>query len=565
VNSNNRRDRKDRKKPFNKISIFYNLFFIFTLVLLADQSAYAATYYVSTSGDDTKDGLTTSTAVKTIKQGLNKAQSSGDTVYVMTGTYSERNNISRSGIKLSAYPNNKPVIDGSALPGQNWSSLLSVTGSNNTVSGFEIRNSNLNKGSTGGMGIQVYGNNNTIEKINSHDTWSSGIFLSGDHNTVQDSSVWRTGLGGGSSGLSAARGSSVSSIPGITSYATIRRNKVFNNYGEALSCYEADHCIIEDNIIYDNDGVNLYLSDARNSTVQRNMIYISSSPAVKASNTGIALADERSSAPRSENNIIINNFLYKVNISAFNWTIVPYSGLNNVVIAYNTTINGGIYTKSPSSSVPIVDINSQITNNITIGTDPHSINNTSGISFSKNSWYGTIPMDGLTSTDVLGDPMVAKTGSTSPGALTPNFFKILDSSPVIGKAMPLDIAPEDFFRTIRGSKTDMGGHVSTATAQLTSTKTSTTPTTLTIYSTSTSNVTANSSTIKWSTSIPANGTLYYRINGTGTAHRVDVGKSTSQSVNITGLTANTTYEYDIWVWGDGQMIASPALYFTTTR
>ena len=124
--------------------------------------------------------------------------------------------------------------------------------------------------------------------------------MNGDYNTVEDSSVWQTARNNaanpgtvGGFGLSSARNRSSSAIkPGITSYTILRRNKIYNNWGEGMSCFEADHCTMEDNISYDNWTVNLYLSDATNSVVQRNLVYISSQPAIPTRNSsrpGIAI------------------------------------------------------------------------------------------------------------------------------------------------------------------------------------------------------------------------------------------------------------------------------------
>lgn len=90
--------------------------------------AYAGTYYVSSSGSDSNSG-SQSSPFKTINKGLSRATSSGDIVYVMSGTYPEMVYVGQSGIKLLAYPNNTPVIDGQGwLPNKDWGSLISVAG-----------------------------------------------------------------------------------------------------------------------------------------------------------------------------------------------------------------------------------------------------------------------------------------------------------------------------------------------------------------------------------------------------------------------------------------------------
>jgi hypothetical protein len=457
--------------PFNRMkNMGGKLFSIVCLQgLLGVHQAYAATYYVSPNGTDSNSGTSLSEPVKTIKKALSKASSSGDIVYVTTGTYAETVYIGQSGITLSAYGDNKPVIDGgSSLPNVDWGKLIYVMGNNNTVSGFEVKNSNSNGSYRGGNGVQVDGHHNTISKMNIHHNWDKGIRILGDYTTVEDSTIWQNarsnsanpGSSGWGSGIAAARNTSSAAIkPGITSYAVLRRNKVFNNWGEGLACWEADHCTLEDNVVYDNWTNNLYLSDATNSLVNRNMVYISSSPAIPFRDNkpaaGIALADEVGSAPRSAYNSIINNFIYNASFSAFRWTLVNNSGLNNVLIANNTIVDGGLSTGS-GGSYSIVNTSSQIRNNIILGKNS-AIPSNSGITFSNNNWAAT-PSAAASSTDIAGDPQVARTGTMAPGALTPAYFQLLSSSPVINAATTLNSVTKDFFQSARGTAPDIGGH-----------------------------------------------------------------------------------------------------------
>ncbi|MDD5269547.1 MAG: right-handed parallel beta-helix repeat-containing protein [Methylococcales bacterium] len=448
--------------------IAYKLFFIVCIqCLLVFQQAYAATYYVSPTGNDTNSGTSLSAPVQTIKNALSKAKLSGDTIYVLTGTYAEAIWIGRSGIRLFAYPNNTPVIDGgTTLPGASGASLLGIGGDYNTVSGFEIKNSNISGNYSNGIGIFVRGNHNTISNMKVHDTWSNGIIIHGDYGIVENSIVHDTvlrnynGVGGGwDSGLSVARNPSASAlIPGIASYGILRHNIVYNNWGEGLSCYEADHCTIENNIIYDNWTINLYLSDSTNSLVQGNMVYISSSPAIILRNTmplGITLADEVATVPRSTDNTVVNNFIYNARLQAFSWTLVPNSGLKNVLIANNTIVDGGLFTGNGGSN-SIVNTNSQIENNIIRGNS--QVPSNSGITFSNNNWLKT-PSLAASSTDVVGDPQIARTGTTTPGTLKPDYFKISSgSSPVIDAALPINEVTKDFFQVVRGTYPDIGGH-----------------------------------------------------------------------------------------------------------
>lgn len=432
---------------------------------LSIQQANAATYYVSPTGADTNNGTSLSTPLKTIRGGLNKARTSGDIVYVLTGTYSETLSITQSGITLSAYPNNTPVLDGGTnLPNTNWGALIRIIGNNNTISGFEVRNCNINGTYVGGYGVQVSGHHNTVSKMNVHHIWEVGILINGDYNIVEDSKIWQSarrnlnGAGGGwSTGISSARNDNKAAlIPGISSYATIRRNTVYNNWGEGLSCYEADHCTLEDNVVYDNWAQNIYISDSTNSLVQRNLAYISSAPAISFKHTaGITLADELSNKPRSKGTTVINNFLFNADLYAFSWTLVANSGLQDVVIANNTIVGRNLLVGSNQSPTKL-HFNTQIRNNIVTGHNSY-VQTTNGITFSNNNWAVT-PSLGRSSTDTAGDPLLSLQGPTTPGALSPNYFKLNSSSPVINKAQALSLVNVDYFKTARGTAPDIGAH-----------------------------------------------------------------------------------------------------------
>lgn len=145
--------------------------------------------YVSAAGSDSNSGASTSQPLKTITAAVNSA-TTGDIIYVMGGTYAETVSITQSGITLSAYGNEKPVIDGNTtLPGIDDGALLYVEGNDNTISGFEIKNSNANGQYLGGYGIQVIGSNNKLSKMSVHDTWEDGILMNGEHNVIEDSTM----------------------------------------------------------------------------------------------------------------------------------------------------------------------------------------------------------------------------------------------------------------------------------------------------------------------------------------------------------------------------------------
>ena len=92
-----------RKKPSTKLLLTFLFSFLF--LLASPSPSHAADYIVA------KDGSGNFT---TIQAGVNAAHA-GDTVYVKTGTYREKVNISRSGtasnpITISTYAGEKPII-----------------------------------------------------------------------------------------------------------------------------------------------------------------------------------------------------------------------------------------------------------------------------------------------------------------------------------------------------------------------------------------------------------------------------------------------------------------------
>jgi hypothetical protein len=80
-------------------------------------------YYVSVTGDDDNDGLTESTAFRTLQKAANKVSNPGDTVYIMNGTYTQETDPNKTSLYIKqkhgssgapitfrAYPGHKPVI-----------------------------------------------------------------------------------------------------------------------------------------------------------------------------------------------------------------------------------------------------------------------------------------------------------------------------------------------------------------------------------------------------------------------------------------------------------------------
>jgi MYXO-CTERM domain-containing protein len=154
------------------------LWLVAGLGFFAAKNAFAAEYYVATTGSDSNAG-TQDSPFATLTKGVSSA-GAGDTVYIGGGTYypSGGFTFSKSGtsdtnrIKYWAVPGEKPVFDFSKVNGS--PEAFTVTGSWLHFKGIEICNLPVNSG--------VIGINNAhddiMELMNTHHTQATGIFIS---------------------------------------------------------------------------------------------------------------------------------------------------------------------------------------------------------------------------------------------------------------------------------------------------------------------------------------------------------------------------------------------------
>ena len=415
-------------------------------------------YYVSPGGSDSNPGTMT-LPWRTITKAGNSVVP-GDTVYVRGGTYPESVTLSRSGspsgnITIQAYPNEKPVITGNSLSMSSWGSLVSISGSYITFSGFEVSNSRY-------IGIIIKGTHDVVDNAFSHHNQGNGILIAGDYSTVQNSRVWRNVLsneygkaGRWDTGLSAAR----DTTNGITDNAVIRNNTVWENWGEGISSFEANGTVIEGNISHDNYSANIYVSDSTNVLVQDNLVYMDNASYVFGSgaNVGIMMGDEKYT-PASANITVINNIAYNNHRNFFWWKGNQEVGMNNVLIAYNTFVNGCGDGSNGNSNVIIgagTHQNVRFMDNIVqqdsaiplIGTKAQE-----GITYSHNLWSRAPLSAAAGAGDVIANPLLAKAGST----FSSQYYALTGSSPAINKGISLSEVLTDFARATRGSPSDIG-------------------------------------------------------------------------------------------------------------
>ncbi len=124
-----------------------------------------ATYYVSTSGNNTNPG-TQESPWATIEKAIGSV-AKGDKILVMPGTYNEQVNLVASKITLEAtgLVNTKAIY---------------VNGNKNTIRGFTISDG------TSSAGIEVHGNYNLFERNEIYHTKQDGIWFFGSYNTFRE-------------------------------------------------------------------------------------------------------------------------------------------------------------------------------------------------------------------------------------------------------------------------------------------------------------------------------------------------------------------------------------------
>jgi hypothetical protein len=415
-------------------------------------------YFVSPDGSDSNPG-TFYLPWKTIGKAAQMVRP-GDTVYIRGGIYIEAPRFTISGtetkpIKILAYPGETAVVDGKYQLPVSYRGLVSVLGDWIFISGLEIRNSKY-----GGLGL--YGKHNTATSIFAHHCQKSGIYISGDYGTIKNCFAWRNSIqnefGGGSNwspGITAGR----DSADGVTEAAIMQNNIVWENWGEGISTFEANGTVIEDNISHDNYSTNIYISDSINVSCQRNFVYMNPDSYVYGygANGGIMMGDEKYNPP-SVNITIINNIAYGNQGNFWWWQGVQGGGMNNVLVANNTFVNGIGDPDRGRGNVIISrgdHVNVRFENNLVrqdgelpvIATRDHP-----GITYSHNLW-SKLPYDYVISpSDIIDDPKLVGTGDP----YSADWYTLSAISPAIGKALSLPEVIVDYFGNSRGSLPDMG-------------------------------------------------------------------------------------------------------------
>lgn len=408
---------------------------------LIAQATSPVTYYVSGAGSDSNNGLSPSSAFRTIQKAADLTKP-GDTVMIMNGVYTYAYpgwvvNITRSGtpqawIKYQAYPGHSPKIKHNT-----WNGILISKG----ASYIEIN------------GLEVEGNNANItldyaksQQYNTSNAQTNGncIYIDGrkdgypHHIRIINNKVHDCG----GAGISAVR----------TDYVTIYGNEVYNNAW--YSVYANSGISIGQGVNTDsNTGYKMYILNNR---VYNNRQYIPWINVGKITDgNGIIVDDTRHTQngstlpPYKGRTLIANNITYKnggTGIHTYKSDHVDI--INNTAYLNNQSpeINYGQILASTSSDVRIL-------NNIMYAPPDKRVNSSwsnTNVTYDYNLYANSSKIEVKGVNDRVGDPqfMNASVGD----------FRLRSTSPAINNGVKF--MQTDFVHNPRpsGVRSDIGGY-----------------------------------------------------------------------------------------------------------
>ncbi len=425
------------------------------------------TYYVATDGNDSHDGLAPARQrgsrgpFRTLTRAT-RAVKAGDTVLIRGGTYigyagswgyTESGTESKP-ITVTAYPGETVIIDGAdrTQPADAYTPLMQIYGNWFKISNLEFRNGSY-------AGLNIVGDHCTVERVSCHHNKGSGIFTSGDYNTISDCRVYDNSLANEHGVMRIGWGFGIS-LCANARYSTIRRCTSWNNWGEGLSIASGYYCTIEDCVSYDNFTTNIYICQSVGGVCRRNLSYYTNGNPLQhdvSSQNCIIVADE-ANPPDSTGNMVVNNLC----LGGDRCLLVGGDEFENTLIAHNTFINAFprlgrseaacVYFTAGSSS------GGRFVNNIILQDDGVAISHLEAkrIAFDHNDWSRRPAAGCRGSGDVIGDPRLLKTGPAGPGSLTVEWFRPSANSPARDRGVPLERVTEDAAGQTRGKPPDMG-------------------------------------------------------------------------------------------------------------
>jgi hypothetical protein len=312
---------------------------------LAAGPIWAGTVHVSTSGDDAADGLTWTTAKRTVQAGLDAA-AAGDEVWVTAGVYVENITL-KVGVALYGgfaggetdlgqrdWAANESVLDGN----QAGSVVTAPTGAgaDTRIDGFTIRNGLVNANYAGG-GISCKSASPTIanNRIHSNSAWTGGGIFCGNASPVITNNRIENNRGPSYGGGIYMAGASFSPV---VSGCTIVGNIADGNGGGGIYC--GSSAVITNTVITGNEGYQgggVYTAGASASPVFANCT-------ITGNSAGSGGGVNCGSVVTIVNSVIAGNGAYTGGGIYFgDSSTLPSTIVNNTIVGNNASQAGAIY------------------------------------------------------------------------------------------------------------------------------------------------------------------------------------------------------------------------------
>lgn len=424
------------------------------------------TYYVSaTDGNNNNAGTDLSKPLRSIQAAINKAQA-GDNIYVRAGVYAERLYIEKLGstaapILLSAYQEEKPVIDGATLKLPANSSLIAVNRSQSvTIKGLEVRNSK-------GRGILIT-KSVKIDLVNCtiHSGQAGGVSVHEVEGlVVEGCRIYQCAR----SFLAPASPMQYAAIATkLVKGGRIEGNQIYENSAHGIAVWIGSEDItIRRNVCYDNRVAQISVVSSLNVTVDANLCYHTGRAAfldhAKKRGPAIAKGDTQAFALRykwhTRNLRITNNIIVGCGTGFEN--LWQRGKLTSVIFAHNTIVNSSEQAISLNLEAPSTE--TFIENNVIVSSNGGALANVGkvdGIVWRHNLW-SAFPGQKVhnPASDVLsaGPGLVNLDAPVGPGTVTAEPYKLVATSVAVNKGVQSAAQIiEDYWGNKRDDKPDLG-------------------------------------------------------------------------------------------------------------
>jgi uncharacterized protein YjdB len=429
------------------------------IFIMLSATVTATTYYVSSTGNNANTG-TISSPFKTISYGESKLKG-GDILYIRAGIYNEIVRIygvpggtEEKPTIISAYNYEEVIIDGKGLSVGTGNALVRSSNDYTQFIGLTVINSDQS-----GIMLDFTSNNSKVINCIVCNCWQTGIYGFGDYSVIDGCSVFNTAMSNSDGiytppevwggGISCRR---TSADP--AKHCIIKNCIVHDVWGEGIDMAFTDYGTIEDNIIYDIYAPLLYTRNNQHMLIQRNLIYMTKKMG-DGSSVGIAHWNEDTHTFINNYNSIINNIVCGCGRNFYH-----YEATEGLLVANNTFINSKYFACIQISNRSTM-VDCIFKNNIIVQENellPIFVEIGTGLSFSNNLFNKAYDADAVATSDIIGDPKLAKTGETGAGKLNADYFKLLSTSPAINKGTVITSITNDYFNNPRSTSPDIGAH-----------------------------------------------------------------------------------------------------------